>query len=180
VNYRLGALLASAVLAVLLLAPAGASATNTIECLGSTALNEENPAPDYLSFKFRCSEEITGFAITTNRELAGFEPEVLVTIGTTTDPAQGESFGCEGSIPSFGFGCVGTASAWNSAHGAFHTSVAACSRKEGPLLPRLVVTDSDKRISQVFALRSPKCPKPKKPKHKNKHPKRNHAAKRHG
>lgn len=171
-NYRFGALLASAVLAVLLFAPAGASATNTIECFGSTALSEEDPGRDSLSFKFRCSEAITGFAITTNRELAGFRPDVLVTTGKTTDPAEDESFGCEGGIPSYGFACVGEASAWNSARGGFHTTGAACSKKLGQLLPRLVVTDSESRISHVFALRSPKCP------NKSKSSKRNRAAKR--
>jgi hypothetical protein len=164
-----------------LVAPSAASATNTIECLGSVKLAEDNPAPDHVSYAIRCSEDITGFAISTDRELAGFEPEVLVTIGTTTDPAQGESFGCEGGIPSFGFACVGKATAWNWAHGEFHSTVAACSKQAGPLLPRVVVTDSDKRISQPFALRSPKCPKPKpKPKAKHKRPKHRQAAQRHG
>ena len=179
-NYRLGACIACAVSAVLLFAPAGASATNTIECQGSVKLAEDNPSPDHLSYSFRCSEDITAFAIVTNREVAGFEPEVLITTGTTDEPAQGDSFGCEGGIPSFGFACNGKAAAWNYAHGEFHTTAAACSKKEGPLLARVIATDSDKRLAQPFALRSPKCPKPKPTKTKGPKHRHHHPAKRHG
>jgi hypothetical protein len=169
------AMLASAAFAVLLCAPGGASATNTIDCLGSIKLAEDSPGPDHLGYAFRCSEAITGFAIATNRDVAGFEPEVLVTTGTTNQPAQGEAFGCEGAIPGFGFACPGKASAWNWGHGDFHTSTAACSKQEGPLVARLVVTDSDNRISSPFPLRSVKCAKPKpKPKPKHRHPARHH------
>jgi hypothetical protein len=171
------ALVASAAFAVLLFAPGGASATNTIDCLGSIKLAEDSPSPDHLSYSFRCSEAITGFAISTNRDVAGFEPEVLVTTGTTADPAQGESFGCEGSIPGFGFACPGKASAWNWARSEFHSLAPACSKKQGPLLARVIVTDSDSRISQPFPLRPVKCSKPK-PKAQAKH--RHHPAKRHG
>jgi hypothetical protein len=163
--------------AALVFLPGSASATNTIECLGKTAKSAD--APDTLDYTFRCSEAITGYSIVTNRLLAGFEPEVLVTAGTSADPAPGESFGCEGAIPGFGESCIGKASAWNWAHSQIHTDALVCSKKEGPLLVRLVVTDYDKRISQPFPLRSPKCPKPKsasKRKHAANH---KHAAKRH-
>jgi hypothetical protein len=170
----------SAVLAfaVLLAAPGGASATNTIDCFGKTTKSAD--ASDTLDYTFRCSEAITGYTIVTNRQLAAFEPEVLVTTGTIDDPAQGESFGCEGAIPGFGTSCIGEASAWNTAHSEVHTDAPVCSKKAGPLLVRLVVTDSELRISQPFALRSPKCPKPKSSSKKPKHgAKRKHAAKRH-
>jgi hypothetical protein len=164
---------------VALLAPGGASATNTIDCLGKTAKSPD--APDTLDYTFRCSEAITGYTIVTNRLLAAFEPEVLVTVGSPTgDPANGESFGCEGAIPGFGTSCNGKASAWNWASSEVHTDAPVCSQKEGPLLVRLVVTDFDKRISQPFPLRSPKCPKPKSASKHKKHPaKRKHAARRH-
>jgi hypothetical protein len=163
--------------AALVFAPGSASATNTIECLGKTAKTDD---PATLDYTFRCSEDITGYSIVTNRLLAGFEPEVLVTAGTSADPAQGESFGCEGAIPGFGESCIGKASAWNWGHSQIHTDAPVCSKKQGPLLLRLVVTDSDKRISQPFPLRSPKCPKPKSSSKKHKrHAAKHHAAKRH-
>jgi hypothetical protein len=153
-----------------MLAPGSASATNTIDCQAKSARVADDATA--LDYQFRCSEAITGYSIVTNRLTAGFEPEVLVTAGTTPDPAQGESFGCEGAIPGFGTVCVGKASAWNYAHGTIHTDAPVCSAKEGALVLRLVVTDFDKRISQPFAVRTPKCPKPPhkhKPKHKKKH-----------
>jgi hypothetical protein len=164
--------------AALVFAPGSASASNTIDCLGKTTKSADDPAT--LDYTFRCSEAITGYTIVTNRLLAGFEPEVLVTAGTSADPAPGESFGCEGAIPGFGESCIGKASAWNWAHSQIHTDAQVCSKKEGALVVRLVVSDYDKRISQPFPLRSPKCPKPKSTS-KRKHPaKRNkHAAKRH-
>jgi hypothetical protein len=159
----------------LILIPGSASATNTIDCLAKSARAADDTTA--LDYQFRCSEAITGYTIVTNRLTGGFEPEVLVTAGTTQDPAQGESFGCEGAIPGFGAVCVGKASAWNWAHGRIHTDAPVCSQKEGALLVRLVVTDFDKRISQPFGVRTPKCPKPKaKPRHKHKktHPRKEH------
>ena len=171
---------AAAAVASVLAIPGAASATNTIDCLAKSARATDDPTA--LDYTFRCSEAITGYSIVTNRLTGGFEPEVLVTVGTTDDPAQGESFGCEGAIPGFGSVCVGKASAWNWAHGRIHTDAPLCSIKEGPLVARIVVTDSDKRISQPFAVRTPKCPKPKpKPakEHKRKHHPKKHAARRH-
>jgi hypothetical protein len=170
----------AAVLAIAALAvPGAASATNTIDCTGKTAKSAD--APDTLDYSFRCSEEISGYTIVTNRLLAAFEPEVLVTTGTTDQPAQGESFGCEGGIPGFGTGCIGKASAWNWAHSEVHTDAPVCSKKEGPLLVRLVVADYVGRISQPFVLRSPKCPKakPKPSAKKHKRPAQRHSARRH-
>ena len=166
---------AALAVAALLAVPGGASATNTIDCLAKSARAADDATA--LDYSFRCSEAITGYTIVTNRLTGGFEPEVLVTVGTTEDPANGESFGCEGAIPGFGTACVGKASAWNWAHGRIHTDAPVCSKKEGPLVARLVVTDFDKRISQPFAVRTPKCPKPK-PKTSKKHNKK-HAARRH-
>jgi hypothetical protein len=162
--------------AAIVFAPGSASASNTIDCLGKTAKTDD---PATLDYTFRCSEAITGYSIVTNRLLAGFEPEVLVTAGTSEDPAQGESFGCEGAIPGFGESCIGKASAWNWAHSQIIIDAPVCSKKEGPLLLRLVVSDFDKRISQPFPLRSPKCPKPRSSSKKHKHAAKRHAAKRH-
>ena len=165
---------AALVVAALIVAPGSASATNTIDCLAKSARAADDATA--LDYEFRCNEAITGYSIVTNRLTGGFEPEVLVTADKTDDPAQGESFGCEGAIPGFGAVCVGKASAWNSPHGRINTDAPVCSKKEGPLLVRLVVTDVDKRISQPFSVRTPKCPKPKPKHHKKKH---NHAARRH-
>jgi hypothetical protein len=145
-----------------LLVPTGASASNTITCSGATKLAERSARTPQLTFGFKCNEDLTGFTIATNREVATFEPEVLVTVSAGGAPAQGESFGCEGAIPGWGFSCPGTSSAHHYVSGAFETSQAACSKKAGTLLPRLIVTDGDGRISQPFALKSPKCPKAKK------------------
>jgi len=173
---RRACVFAAAVAVVALLAiPGAASATNTIDCLAKSARAADDTTA--LDYTFRCSEAITGYTLTTNRLTAGFEPEVLVTAGTTEDPAPGESFGCEGAIPGFGAVCIGKASAWNWAHGRIHTDAPVCSAKEGALVVRLVVTDSDKRISQPFGVRTPKCPKPKPKPHKKHHKKP--AARRH-
>ena len=148
-------------LALALALPATASATNLMYCAGATPKSAEPDAEaEDLTFTFRCSEPITGFTLTTARETAGFEPEVLVTTAEGA-PVPGESFSCEGSLPGFGFACFGKASEVKTIQGAFHTTTPVCEGKR-KLLPRLVVTDSDKRISEPFALSGPECPKPRK------------------
>jgi hypothetical protein len=153
----------------LLLSTGSASATNTIRCKGSTSLAKRTLTTHDVNYKFTCSEAITAFGIVTNRELESFEPETLVTDQTTKLPANGESFGCEGPIPGFGFTCIGKAGNPRAVTGAFHTSAATCSKKAGKLRSVMYVTDSDKRLAGVWPLTSPKCPKPKKKKRSAKH-----------
>ena len=148
----------------LLLATGSASATNTIRCKGSTALATKSLRTHEVNYQFNCSEAIAGFGIATNRELEGFSPETLVIDQSTKLPANGESFGCEGPIPGFGFACVGKADNPRVVEGSFTTTAAACSRKGARLHPLLYVTDSDKRLAGVWELKSPKCPKPAKKK----------------
>lgn len=153
---------ASAAVAVALLVPSAASASPLITCSGGVKLDGDRPRTADMDYQFRCDEPITGFAIATNRLVAGFEPEVLVTTGPNGDPVEGESFGCEGSIPGYGFACSGEASARKLVQGEFATSGAGCSRRAAKLLPMLIVSDSDGRVSEPFPLKSPKCPKQKR------------------
>lgn len=156
------ALVVLAMTCYLVLSSGSASATNTIRCKGSTSLASKSRKTHEVDYQFNCSEAITGFGIATNRGLDGFEPETLVLNQTDKSPVNGESFGCEGPIPGFGFSCVGTAGNPRIVQGGFTTTSAVCSKKAGVLRPLLYVTDSEKRLAGVWQLKSPKCPKPKK------------------
>jgi hypothetical protein len=143
-----------------------ASATNTIRCKGATALGTKSRTTHEVNYQFTCSEPITAFGIATNRGIDAFDPETLVLNQSDKSPVNGESFGCEGPIPGFGFSCVGTAGNPRLVQGGFTTSSAVCSKKAGKLRSLLYVTDSQKRLAGTWQLKSPKCPKPKPKKKK--------------
>jgi hypothetical protein len=102
------------------ISPAGAGAAEAPLCGGGLELNDEIPGidpPGGLSYKFNCNAQVQGYSIVSNRQVDYFSTEVLVTdaAGNVTN----ESFGCEGTFPSSGFGCKGLSNFGNAIGGEF-------------------------------------------------------------
>ncbi len=148
--------------AAALVSPGTAPATNKIACFGGAKFADRAVDEVEMTYQVACTEPITGYSLTSGKQIDGFEPEVLVVGRNSSAPIDGESFGCEGFIPGLGFACVGKASASNRVRGAFSAASPLCASRDRRMRLRVVVTDSDKRISQPFPLQSPKCPKPKR------------------
>lgn len=162
------ALVAFAATCLLLPLSGSAQATNTLGCRGTTTRGEPTRNTHVVNYRILCYEPITGFGIATNRELEGFEPETLVLDSQTHGPANGESFGCEGPIPSRGFACVGKAGYPRLILGSFNTASPVCSAKQPKLRSVVYATDSNGRLAGAFDLQSPTCPKAHKKKRRSK------------
>jgi len=110
---RWGVLGSAMILMGMLLAPSSASATAPNFCKGhlsrgaarGAAVNLQS-GESAISFKFACAFPVTGFAIRTNNEVAGFDVALPVFDRANT-LIPGESFACEGDTPGFGIGCNG-------------------------------------------------------------------------
>lgn len=123
---RIGFLLALA-LAVSLIGlsiVAGSASAGSVTCGGSVALDEEHDAENSLAYNVKCSEDILGYSIVSNREISYFSTEVTVFAGE--EIAEGEAFTCEGTIPGNGIGCYGKATAGNTAVGNVGTTDELC------------------------------------------------------
>jgi hypothetical protein len=154
------------VLAGLLAGPSIASA-NSVECRGFTA--PVTPKSRTLDYRFTCSEEIKAYSIVSNLEVGEFSTEATVLDPKTGDPISGQSFGCEGAIPSDGFGCSGYAIWANQVSGQFGLDEARCIRGRNQLHAWLVAVDMNNTASGPFALYGTRCPSVAKPaKKKNK------------
>jgi hypothetical protein len=154
--------------AVALTLPHSASAASVV-CAGGTTLGTGKGPDQLIDYKFRCTEDIKAFSIVTNTSVDSFSTEVLV-----LDPNQqtvgGQSFGCEGDIPAWGFGCTGSgtngagASPPNAVSGSFTTADGPCVHPKGPerFNSWVVVSDAKGKSSQPFHLRQFKCKQAKK------------------
>jgi hypothetical protein len=137
----LGALAASAVLAVAVL-PSAFAADGSFQpnCLGSAKLGESRADGD-INYKFACSSGIAGYSIIAlNKTVDSFDTEPVV-LNPAGDAVPGEDFGCSGLIPGMGIGCGGKASAWNQVNGTIHSSTDPCASPR----PRLAVVIADSK-----------------------------------
>lgn len=111
------------------ISPAGAAAAEAPLCGGNLELNDEIPGiepPGGLGYKFNCNSYVLGYSIISNRQVDYFSTEVLVLDATGT--ATNESFGCEGTFPSSGFGCRGASNFGNVISGEFAISRDPCQK----------------------------------------------------
>ena len=100
--------------------PGSAGAAEAPLCGGTLELNNEIPGidpPGGLSYKFNCNAQVQGYSIVSNRQVDYFSTEVLVL--DAAGNATNESFGCEGTFPSSGFGCRGLSNFGNAISGEF-------------------------------------------------------------
>lgn len=167
-------------------APGSASAA-TVKCLGDVTPATKSTHKSF-NYTVRCHDsggveemptKVDAYSIVSTKQVGLFSTEVLV-----TDPAgevvEGESFGCEGPFPGFGFGCNGKMSLDNTATGQFELTENPCSKK-GRRQPfhAWVTVASDKfnpntlavtkTSSEPFRLKTPKCPAVKKQHGHHKH-----------
>lgn len=110
---------------------AGTASASEVNCGGSVAVDTEHESENSLKYDVKCSEDIRGYSIVSNRSIGYFGTEVIVLAGE--EVAEGESFTCEGSIPGSGFGCYGKMTAGNSAQGYMGTTDELC---EAPVQPK--------------------------------------------
>lgn len=156
-----------------LVIPAGASAAN-IDCNGHIVPQEGSNGKAY-TYDFLCGSitgdatTIDGYSIVSNMKIAGFGPDAIVT-DSAGQPAKGESFACEGPIPSDGFGCFGKASLYNSIEGGFSTLSNPCTKRNIRNKDRWkiwVIASANKidpntgkktpAVSEPLRMRAPKC-----------------------
>ena len=106
-----------------------ASASSVI-CGGDTTRTSLSESENALEYAIQCTEDIKGYSIISNREMNYFSTEVTVFDGEAT--LEGQSFQCEGSIPSYGIGCFGKATAGAIIRGSIGTSEELCEASVQP------------------------------------------------
>lgn len=149
------ALVFALILASLLFAAATASA-NSVRCKGTFV--PAGAAGD-LTYDFLCSEDIKGYSVVSNLSVAEFSTTADVLDPTSGDPVSGQTFSCEGLIPSNGFGCSGSAINPNRVHGTLATDARRCVRGYNQMRVWVVAVDATGVASGPQPLRAPKCAK---------------------
>lgn len=169
-------------LGIAMVAPGGAMAS--IGCSGLLGQSPDNAKG--FAYSFKCNSpggdttQIDAYSIISNKSVSSFKVDPLV-YNPNGEVVPDQSFGCEGSFPSSGFGCFGKASVLNTVSGGLELSANPCS-KRGMAAGRLqawVVVNSDRindngtktdQSSEPFRLRVPKCgATSKSPAHNGKH-----------
>lgn len=140
----------------------GKAGASSVSCSGTVVPNAEGHAENELTYNVKCDEDIKGYSITSNRELAYFGTETVV-LGTDGEVAEGESFGCEGSIPSWGIGCQGKMTAGNTVESSIGTSESLCEAAVQPKFWVTALTYQDVKgtptpfVSEPYLLRIKPC-----------------------
>lgn len=135
---------------------------SSVSCTGTVEVKDDGHAENELAYNVKCDEDVKGYSITSNRELAYFGTETVV-LGTDGEVAEGESFGCEGSIPSWGIGCQGKMTAGNSVVSSIGTSESLCEDAVQPKFWATALTLQEVKgtptpfVSEPFLLKGPKC-----------------------
>jgi len=110
---------------------AGSASAGSVSCGGTIKPNAEALAENALTYNFKCSEDIQGYSVITNRELGFFGTDIIVT--TPEGEVSGtEAFTCEGAIPGNGTGCYGKMLAGNSVTGDIATTDELCEAATQP------------------------------------------------
>lgn len=115
----------------LLALPSGASAS-TVDCWGGAGAAPDSKGLAY-SYSFQCHSlegdptQVDAYSIISNRPVAEFGTEVVVSKDGVA--LNDQSFGCEGTFPSEGFGCFGKASLDNTIQGGFKLQRNPCTRR---------------------------------------------------
>ena len=140
----------------------GKAQASSVSCSGTINPTTEGHAEEELAYAIKCDEDIKGYSITSNRELAYFGTETVV-FGTDGEVAEGESFGCEGSTPSWGIGCQGKMTAGNTVESSIGTSESLCEAAVQPKFWVTALTYQDVKgtptpfVSEPYLLRIKPC-----------------------
>jgi len=108
----------------------GSASAASVSCGGTVVTDSEHHSENTLQYSVKCSEDIQGYSIVSNRDLGYFSTEVTVLNGT--EVAEGEAFTCEGAIPGNGVGCYGKMTAGNTVNGFVGTSNELCEAEVQP------------------------------------------------
>ncbi|MBN8866221.1 MAG: hypothetical protein J0H98_01585 [Solirubrobacterales bacterium] len=133
-----------------------------MSCTGTVGVDREAHAEGALKYTLKCDEDVKGYSIVSNRDIGYFGTEVIV-LGADGEVAEGESFTCEGSIPSFGVGCFGKMTANNTVEGNIGTLDDLCEANVQPkfwataLTTPLVKEVATPQSSEPFLLSSKPC-----------------------
>lgn len=147
-------------LGCLLVGPSVASASN-VDCwghVGPTANQQRE-----LTYAFQCSDEIKSFSFVSSIEVGEFSTTADVFDPTTKEPISGQTFNCEGGIPSDGFGCTGDAQP-NLISGTLGIDAPRCVKRRNQLRAWVTAVDWTGSATGPFALAVPRCPKVSKAK----------------
>lgn len=147
---------AAAALGCLLVGPSVASANN-VDCWGAVGPTAKQQRD--LTYSFACSDSIKSFSIVSNLEVGEFSTTADVIDPATNTPVDGETFGCEGNIPSDGFGCSGNANPPHSVTGTLSLDEARCVKRRNQLNAWVVAVDTAGTATGPFRLVVPRCPK---------------------
>lgn len=140
----------------------GNAQASSVTCSGTVEANQDGHAEGELTYSVKCNEDVKGYTITSNREISYFGTETIV-IGTDGEVAEGESFGCEGSIPSWGIGCQGKMTAGNTVVSSIAPSEDLCEAAVQPKFWVSALTLQDVKgtatpfASEPFQLKTAPC-----------------------
>jgi hypothetical protein len=149
-------LAATAVATVALLAASATASANDVTCTGFTRLDKTVPTDNKVMYRFRCSDAIAGYTVFSIDEIASFEPEGVVQDPMTLQGLNGESYSCEGVLPSHGEVCNGKAGGGHVVTSSIDTDKLPCSSTSNFYLS---VSDPKGAPAGVFTLGRPRgCP----------------------
>jgi hypothetical protein len=121
-----------------LAAGASTASANTVECFGGAGPNSTRTE---IAYGFGCSEPIKGFGLVSSVEVGDFSTTADV-FDSSFEPVSGQTFTCEGGIPSSGFGCFGTAEGNRTITGTFGVDSPICVKRRTTLSVWIVAIDS--------------------------------------
>jgi hypothetical protein len=87
------------------LASPGAASASSVGCFAKFKFDDNLARFTGLTYQFSCTENVLAFSLVSNKQIDFFNPEQLVYTDSTLTTGSGELFGCEGPIPTTGFGC---------------------------------------------------------------------------
>jgi hypothetical protein len=155
-------------LGCLLLGPSAASASS-VDCWGHV---EQTTATKQrvLTYAFACSDTIKSFSLVSNIELSEFSTVADVFDPATQAPVEGETFSCEGFIPSDGFGCAGMSTGFHTVKGTVDLSASRCVKRRNQLRAWVVAVDGNGASTGPTQLTvPPRCAKSKAKKSSHRH-----------
>ena len=144
-------------------AGASSASANTVECFGGASPNASRTD---ITYAFGCSEPIKGFGLISTLEVGDFSTTTDV-LDSAFQPVSGQTFSCEGNIPSSGFGCFGNAEGSKTITGTFGIDEPLCVKRRNQLAIWVVAIDSANVPSgpQRLVVRAG-CAKPKAARHR--------------
>jgi len=131
--------------ALVAMALPGAASASSVSCSGTVTPTTDPVLAKPLQYDWTCNSAVVSYGITASKELDFFSPDTLVFDSTNT--VTNYSYGCEGTIPSNGFGCFANgnpqapAPSGDRVKGVFETSKGGCTHsRKHPLQTWLSVT----------------------------------------